>query len=163
MSLRSALRHVFIISYLLVTFGGLTYTIFRIKLPLPWPLVFYSYATMAPFQGNHPRNSDLVAEGLKEDGMWEVIDLQYYIPMGRGWKTVRLMMHEIPQEKREQAYDDFAQMLLDREGSWGRRYRGVRLIAEYWYSSPKGYEGMRKDPYVERRLMGEAVVSSANP
>lgn len=157
------MQHAIIVCYLLITLGGLCYTIFRIKLPLPWPLVFYSYATMAPFQGNHPRNSDLVAEGFTDDGTWEAIDLRYYIPMGRGWKTVRLMMHEIPQEKREQAYDDFALTLLDRERSRGHRYREVRLIAEYWYSSPKGYEGMRKDPYVERRLMGEAVASSLNP
>lgn len=160
MRLRSVLRHAVVISYLLITIGGLGYTVFRIRPPLPEILWRYSYATMAPFQGNSPRNSDVAAEGLRTDGVWERIDLTRYVPQSTGWRTVRLSLREIPEGRRAETYDAMAHLLLERERARGNLYEAVRLMSEYWYASPNGYEAMRRDPYVERREVGHASISS---
>lgn len=163
MHLRTVLQHTVIIFCLLVTLGGLSYTVFRIRLPLPQIFWLYSHSTMAPFQGNSPRTFDVVAEGLKEDGTWEVIDMQHYIPLSRGWRSVRVALLEIPPAEKDEAYDDMALLLLDRERTAGRMYEEVRLTKEYWYASPYGYEAMRKDPYIERREVGNASLASMRP
>lgn len=96
---------------------------------------------MAPFQGYTTQNYELVAEGRPRGGVWTEINLQQYIPTGRGEFSYRGFSLEFTQEKRGTAnlYDIFATKLQAAEARQGRAYSDIRLLRRRWPVSPAGY------------------------
>jgi hypothetical protein len=156
-SLQRALQHLLIIAYLAVTFAGLTYTLLRVRLPLPWTLVRYSYGMMGPFESYNSKNPELVAEGLTREQTWEPIDLGTYFPTLRGERSARMHLLSYHFERdwdvRMAAYTSWALQVLKHEQEEGREIVSVRLFWEEWPVSPAGYEALRTPVFAERQFI----------
>lgn len=145
--------HLFILAYVGMTLDAFSYTMLRRWSGLfPWPIVRYLYAMMAPYQGIRPVNTALVAEGMRDDGQWDVIDLRPYYPSySLGQMNVRQELlfikwsgayWQMP-DLRERRYRELAQMLQSREAGEGRNYSKVRLSWDEWPPSPEGFSAKR--------------------
>ena len=160
MYFRRIAAHLLVIFFLAITLDAFAYTMFRVHSGvLPWGVVRYFYALMAPYQGFRIWNMDLLAEGKREDGSWERIDLAPYYPSySRGQTNVRqelLMLHWRGQAWgdptfRHRTYESLALRLQQEEAKRGRPYVAIRLTWEEWPPSPAGYEFLRRDPYMKR-------------
>jgi len=143
---RRILQHTIILAFLLITVSGIVYTVFRVQTPVPWVLTRSSHASMAPFQGINPFNTDLRAEGLSAAGAWEPIDLGVYLPSSRGRRAVRLSLLAVAEEDKAGQYRQLAALLLESERTRGHEYESIRLIADAWPASAAGFEARRQEP-----------------
>lgn len=145
--------HAVILFYVAVTLDGFAYTMLRVHSSvLPWGIVRYAYAAMAPYQGFRPWNMDLVAEGLRDDSLWEAIDLlPYYPAFSRGQINVRQQLLALRWRAQDtgddalvdRAFTSLAEMIREREAAQGRVYSRVRLTWVEWPVSPAGYAFLR--------------------
>jgi hypothetical protein len=152
--------HLFIVAYIALTLDAFSYTMFRRWSGLlPWSIVRYAYALMAPYQGLRMTNTDMVAEGKRRDGIWETINLDPYYPSySLGQKNVRQEMLFVKwsgifwndEGLRQRQFTKLARMLREREGWRGRHYDAVRLTWEEWPPSPAGYDFLRTEPFITR-------------
>ncbi|MEK7591551.1 MAG: hypothetical protein AAB489_05105 [Patescibacteria group bacterium] len=148
MRARLLLLQAILLFYLAITIAGFLFTMLRIRLPLPWVLVRFSYNMMAPYQGDTDINEEMVAEGLR-NSFWEPIDLNPYFPVGAGEKNVRMYLRSFRSTEDQRAvgaYTDFAVALLERERANGHQWKEVRLTWEEWPRSPLGFSALRKMP-----------------
>ncbi|TSC60805.1 MAG: hypothetical protein Greene041662_37 [Candidatus Peregrinibacteria bacterium Greene0416_62] len=138
--------------YLFVTANALAYTVFRKSL-LPTPIIRYFYGMMAPYQGYSTHNAELVAEGQKTDGAWEVIDLLPYFPGSIGERTFRefLLSHRAQgKEATRQGYEHLIEQIRIQEAHRGRTYSDIRLAFDTWPMAPDGYETLRLPAFTRR-------------
>jgi hypothetical protein len=158
-NVRRGLRHAGILFYLLVTFAAFLFTMTRVRVPvLPWPLVAFSYGMMAPYQGYHPWNGDLRAEGLAASGGWERVDLSPYFPFGRGEANIRTFFLTFRARGESELRDQerkFARQVWVRESESGRTYRHLRMWREQWPASPLGFDALRREPFVTTELLSQ--------
>ena len=151
----------FILSaYLVITLSGFLYTLFRIHTPLvPWIFTRWSYMLMAPYQGYATYNEDIIAEGQRADGTWEVIDLSQYFPYILGETNVRLHMRSFrylddPDLFREK-FTLTAKRLLMLEQR-GKPYTALRLSYIRWPIPMRGgYAFNRHEPFLEKEVITE--------
>ena len=145
---RTILLQSVLLFYLAVTIAGFLFTMLRVRLPLPWILIRWSYNMMAPYQGDTDINEEMVAEGLR-NGRWEFIDLNPYFPVGAGEKNVRMYLRSFRSSEDERAvgaYADFAFALLERERAKGNQWEEIRLSWEEWPRSVLGFSALRRAP-----------------
>lgn len=139
-----------------MTFSGLTYTLIRVRTPLPWVITRYSYGMIAPYQGYDPRNSEIFAEGENPDGSWEVINLDRYFPYLLGERSARMHFLSFPfdeEARRTSSYKIWAEQLLKHENDRGHAYTSVRISWDEWPVSPTSYDDLRRVPFVERTFI----------
>ena len=143
-------------AYLAVTAAAFVFTMTRISI-LPWPLFFYSYGMMAPYQTYTTYNADVVAEGRTSTGAWKTIDLSPYYPQIRGEANLRKFLlqsrwlRDDPSyfSRLQERYTDLAWQVLLRAQGKGEDVLAVRLHWVEWPASPGGYEAMRDTPFLE--------------
>lgn len=140
--------HSAILSYLLLLGSGLTFTLFRYSV-LPMNMVQPFYGTMAPFQGYTTENYELVAEGRPAGGIWQEINLQQYIPAGRGEFSYRgyNLEYEAGLQGEINLYELYAKKVQAAETRNGRTYDEVRLIRRRWPTSPAGYHYLNRPEF----------------
>lgn len=145
MSRKNVLISAVVLVYLFLTLNGLSYTVAQRSL-LPRRAVRFFYGMLAPYQGYGKNNVELVAEGRREDGTWEAIDLLPYFPGSTGERTFReLLMSRRAQgvAETEAGYAELAEQIRMNEMERGRSYRDVRLHIDTWPMAPDGYEALR--------------------
>lgn len=152
---RTIILNAILLAFLAVTIAGFLFTMLRIRLPLPWILIRWSYNMMAPYQGDTDINEELVAEGLTDQGTWSRIDLAPYLPFGPGERNVRMYLRSFRSSEDELAvgaYKTFAAKLLEVENTYqgGRPWKAVRLTWEEWPRSPEGFDALRQAPHLIR-------------
>ena len=138
--------------YLTVTGAALLYTLFHIHLPVPWALVRFSYTMMAPYQGDTEINEDLVAFAELADGSTKIIDVDRYIPGGKGERNVRKYMRSFRRTEddlQSQKYTEFAQLLLAHERKNDPNIRSITLNWHAWPRSPLGFDALRQPPHLK--------------
>ena len=146
--MRLVFLNTILITFLAIALAGFLFTMFRIRLPLPWILVRFSYNMMAPYQGDTDENEELVAEGLTDNGAWAYIDLHPYLPFGDGERNVRMYLRSFRKSEDELAlgaYQEFAKKLFEREHARDIPWKSVRLVWEEWPRSPLGFNAARMD------------------
>ena len=137
--------------YLTVTGAALLYTLFHIHTPVPWALVRFSYTMMAPYQGDTEINEDLVAFGEYADRSTKIIDLDRYIPGGKGERNVRKYLRSFRRTEDDlqvQKYTDFAEQLFARERKKDPNLTSVTLNWHAWPRSPQGFDALRTPPHL---------------
>lgn len=162
-TLKRVLQHTAILSYLTITGAGFLYTMLRLRVPLLWPFAYFSYSAMAPYQGYTTLNDELIAEGLREDGVWERIDpYPYLAPLRQGGRHIRLHLRGFlifdaddatNRARLREKYTDLAWLLLDHEQRQGRSYNTIRLLWQEWPISPAGYDALQHDPFTDTELI----------
>lgn len=158
--MRRVVLHSIAIAYICISLTGVLYTMFRIRIPVLWPLQRFSYETMAPFQKYAVANQSLVAEGLSKGGTWVDIPLKAYMPYHNGEEYIRarLMTFQAQGEDvRDRQYVKLAGHIQRLEQGNGRDYKRVRLILEQWPKSPNGREADRKPELTERTFLGKTL------
>ena len=110
---------------------------------------------MGPYQQYQTYNEELIAEGRRNDGAWERIDLLPYLPYMRGERAVRsyLISFRNKGENWTDSYRDFARMLREHETAQGKNYESVRLLLERWPVSTTNYETLRASPFLSEQLL----------
>ncbi|MDP7069546.1 MAG: hypothetical protein QF815_03380 [Candidatus Peribacteraceae bacterium] len=148
------LLEVVVIAFLTGTVVGFCVTLFRYSIPY-YPIVLrnYHYGMMAPFQGYDRMNIELIAEGKSENGQWERIDIDQYLPYGRGEKSMRAGLTSFRFKGKEALADAYRRIALrmqqleqDRDRTWS----SVRLATEKWPMSKDGYEALRNESNITR-------------
>ena len=153
---RAILLNSILLAYLAITLAGFLFTMFRVRLPLPWILIRWSYNMMAPYQGDTDFNEELVAEGLAANDVWARIDLSPYLPFGDGERNVRMYLRSFRKSEDELAlgaYQELAKQLFAREKDQGKAWMAVRLTWEEWPRSPEGFDALRKEPHLVRTFI----------
>lgn len=109
-------------------------------------MVLPFYGTMAPFQGYTTENYELVAEGRPTNGVWQEINLQQYVPAGRGEFAYRgfNLEFEAGQKGEMNLFELYAQKLQAAEARNGRLFAEIRLIRRRWPTSPAGYHYLNR-------------------
>lgn len=157
MNIQRLLQHLAITVYIAMTVGGLSYTLFRYVLPgVPHSVLQFSYGMMAPYQTYRTFNEDLTAHGMREDGVWERINLDEYLPFLRGERAMRsyLMTFRIQGERvLYTKYSELAEQIQRLERARGRDWKGIQLTLEKWPMSPAGYEYLHQDPFIETEFL----------
>ena len=151
------MRHVLVTLYLVFLTAGFLYSVFRVRVPLiPEVLFQLSYQAMAPYQNYSTQNFDLAAEGLRDDGTWEPINMDIYLPFAPGERLVRTKMSTFGmrgEDARKVAYRKWAEQIRSLEAADGRAYEHVRIWNEHWPVSPAGFAYLRHSPFLERDLI----------
>src|SRR3989344_8507561 len=115
MSLRRVLTHTLIITYLFLTAYAFFFTMVRQKISIvPEGVLHFFYGMMAPYQGYTTYNFDLLAEGKRDDGTWERIDLDPYYPMIRGHQVMFRRLRSFYTEDKarwKEKYTELAKLL----------------------------------------------------
>ena len=158
MNRKTLFQHLVIICYILVTFAGFCYTMFRVWIPgVPRKLTIFSYGMMAPYQSYRTFNEELIAEGRVPGGAWEEINLDPYLPYIRGEKAHRsyLVSFRYGGKDIDEKYREYARRVQQLEAQRGREWSGVRLTLEKWPMSPAGYEYLRVDTFAERNIVSQ--------
>ena len=140
--------HSVLLSYLLLTGAALCFTLFRIEL-LPPNIFVPFYGMMAPFQGYTTENYELVARGRPQNGVWTEINLQQYVPAGRGEFSYRGFTLEWKEQQRSaiSMFKIYAKKLHDAEARNGRAYDQIQLIRRRWPVSPAGYHYLNRPEF----------------
>lgn len=150
MSVKQTLQHIVLIVYLIISFTGLLFTLFRYATPfVPYRLMHFAYGMMAPYQGYITEDWELVAEGKVPGGEFEVISLEKYLPYQRGEKIMRgglVTFRAIDHDLMIAQYTKLAAHLLELEKEKG--YEQIRLSIHSWPSSPIGYEALRVKEFI---------------
>ncbi|MBI1813004.1 hypothetical protein HY285_02045 [Candidatus Peregrinibacteria bacterium] len=150
------LQNAIVVAFLAITGSAFLFTMTRVALPVPRPLLLFSYGMMAPYQGDDEWNNALIAEGRLPDGTWQSIDLDRSFPVGRGERTIRERLQGVrffAKEKVQQAYSAFAVQLLTHERERGATYTAVRLWNDDWPRSPGGYEQLHLPAFTTRTFL----------
>lgn len=152
--------------YFAITASAILFTLTRIRVPfLPWFFIRWSYNVMAPYQGDTDFNDDLVAEGELPNGVWEQVNLDPYLPFGKGERNVRKHLRSF--QMREQhffpdpaddglylaKFQEFATQLLAHEREKGNTYEAIRLTWVSWPRSPDGYEALRIPLFTKEEII----------
>lgn len=142
--LKDELQHVAIAFYIVMTVSGMSYTLFRYKIPLvPKKVWVFSYGMMAPFQQYRTYNEELVAEGRMPGGEWKPIDTDQYFPFIRGERAMRSYLAIFRMQGDDvwpDKYRTLARAIQSLEAEQGREWQSVRLHLQKWWMSPAGYE-----------------------
>ena len=156
-----AVQRVILLCYLAITGAAFVYTMTRVTL-LPWPLIRFSYATMAPYQTYSRENEAVWAEAQGGDGQWRKVDLSPYYPEGFGEANLRtyfLPDHWSETEKNEPVlrrdYAALAAQLLRVLQAKGEQVTAVRLWLDEWPLSPGGFEADRHWPTLRTSLLAQ--------
>lgn len=150
--LKQWLLQTILLCYLTITGSALLYTLFHIRTPVPWTLTRFSYTMMAPYQGDTEINEDLVAFGEYADGSTAIIDLDRYIPGGKGERNVRKYLRSFRRTEDDlqvRKYTEFAQLLLERERKKDPHIRAITLNWHVWPRSPHGFDALRQPPHLK--------------
>ncbi len=156
MSVRRIAGYMLFLLFAYVTCSAFLYTLTRVRTTLPWSVLRFGYAMMAPYQGYATKATAFVAEGRREgEGEWETIDLAPYFPVSRGETIARALLRSFVEEdgndaRRREQYVIMALQLLEREQERGNAFAEVRLLFEQWPVSVLGYEANRIEPLIER-------------
>ena len=157
MNLKSTLQQLVVIVFIAATVSGMSYTLFRYKLPgAPRSLRQWSYGMMAPYQTYRTHNEGLTAEGKRADGLWAIINMDAYLPFIRGERAMRsylLTFRAQGDQVLDQKYREFAHHIARLESDRGRPWDEIRLTIQEWPMSPAGYEYLRHDPFIESTFL----------
>jgi hypothetical protein len=143
--------------YLSVTVAAFIYTMTRIAVVFPKPLIMIAYGMMAPYQADSEWNTDFIAEGYR-DGAWQRIDLGRYYPFGFGETNVRkhlITFHWRDPESEQRARASMALQILAHERARGNSYASLRIIREEWPRSAEGFDALRKKPFINAQILIE--------
>lgn len=123
------------------------------------PIIFYSYGMMAPYQGYETFHQGLSAEGLKDNGTWESIDLDPYFPFLHGEKTMRSYVNSYllkdDFDLHHKSFKRMARHIQRLEKKDGRSFEHIRLYWDTWPMSPDGIYTRLKDERITHTLMAE--------
>lgn len=148
--IRRFLAHGFLAIYVILTFFAFCFTMFRWK-PLGFTIIFPSYGMMAPYQGYAREHRELIAQGRKNDGSIERINMLSYYPGRRGEGVVRQQMRALEWFRGTGAllasYKHLATQIQEHERAQGRDYISVSLAWEVWPPSLEDYEKFRHPPF----------------
>lgn len=148
--LRRLLAHGFLAIYVILTFFAFCFTMFRWK-PLGFTVIFPTYGMMAPYQGYAREHRELIAQGKKNDGSIERINILSYYPGRRGEGVVRQQMRALEWFRGTGAllasYKHLATQIQEHERAQGRDYISVSLAWEVWPPSLEDYEKFRHPPF----------------
>lgn len=149
MSFLRTLQHAVIVFFLGITCAAFLLTMFRIKIPLLYPFIEYSYYMMAPYQGYERLNGELAAEGQDRKGEWHRLSLDPYFPVLLGERYIRtfMMIYMSPDmASAPSAAEPVARKLLMLEQAKGNDIQAVRLSWNQWEPSPNGFYVNRESP-----------------
>src|SRR3989338_11490949 len=96
-------------------------------------------------------NEVVVAFGEYADGSTGIIDLDSYIPGGKGERNVRKYLRSFRRTEDDlqaQKYTEFAQQLLERERKKDPHIRAITLNWHAWPRSPRGFDALRTPPHL---------------
>lgn len=148
--IRTVLRDVVLVVYLLATGTGVWVAMTHMPPPILWHLAYNNYVMVAPYQGYDPDSMEILAEGRKPDGSWERIDVRRYFPVSQGEFNVRFFLFNtrvfLGEAELDDKYKRMAITLLQHEAERGRHYEAVRLGWQYWPNSPLGYHALQNGP-----------------
>lgn len=157
MHLRNSLQQLVVIMFIAMTVSGMSYTLFRYKLPgVPRSLRQFSYGMMAPYQTYRTHNEELTALGLTPDGTWEIINMDEYLPFVQGERAMRSYLLTFRAQGDEilyKKYTEFAQIIQRLESERGRKWEDIKLTIQVWPMSPAGFEYLRHDPFIESEFL----------
>jgi len=157
MNLKSTLQQLVVVVFIAMTLSGMTYTLFRVKMPgVPRSLRQFSYGMMAPYQTYRTHNEQLTAEGKMPDGTWEIINMDEYLPFvtgERGMRSYLLTFRVQGDTVLDQKYTEFAMQIDRLESVRGRDWEAIRLSIQVWPMSPAGFEYLRHDPFIESEFL----------
>ncbi len=147
-------RHVFLLTYLVLTFCALYYTLGHQSVPrVPWPLITHFYAMMAPFQTYVTQNTELMIYGKYADGSWRKIDHETYFPFSRGEYAIRSRLSGV--QDMEQKYEAIAAHILQEENRKGAGFVAVRIQWEQWPVSELSFYGHYDAEHVTKTFVTE--------
>lgn len=157
MQIKHSLQHLVVVVFIAMTISGMSYTLFRYKLPgVPRSVRQFSYGMMAPYQTYRTHNEQLTAHGKHPDGSWEVINMDEYLPYVRGERAMRsylLTFRVQGDEVLYTKYTEFAEQVKRLELDRGREWEAIKLTIQVWPMSPAGYEYLRIDPFIESEFL----------
>ena len=149
-------RHLFLLVYIFLTICALLYTLGRKHVPhVPWPFVTHFYAMMAPFQHYLTYNVELTAYSKYADGTWEKINLQPYLPFGRGEAAIRMRMSSF-HDKQEKYYALGHKVLLY-ERARGEDIVAVRVLWESWPKSQYSFYENYIEGKITKKILADVV------
>jgi hypothetical protein len=148
-----------IIAYLWVTVCALLLTVLRLPVTYPRFAVAYAYGMMAPYQSAGVDQQAMLAEGLREDGTWEEIDLAPYYPVLFGERNVREFYAIHRQINRPSSKinirEEYAKKLLELERKRGHIYSAVRLSWQTWPFANGEFDAAKTPENTDTELMLE--------
>ena len=149
-SLRLAVLALFVSLHVL----AVIYTVMTIPSWQPvMPLVAHLRKVMGPFARYRTSNQEFIVEGQAQDGSWQSIDMNVYLPVIKREQTHRFHLHSSRSvfDLRAKQYRNMLSMIMAREERAGRNYTDVRLRFESWPVSEKDIEENRIEPLVYQK------------
>lgn len=155
---RVVMGNIFLTLYFWVTMCALLVTLFRIMVLIPRRAVLYSYGMIAPYQNPGITHQELLAEGLREDGSWERINLAPYYPVLFGERNAReyftMFTYSTNPTERGSARATYAATLLRLEKErHGNKYQDIRLSWLTWPSAPGEFNALQHSELTQKDLL----------
>ncbi len=144
-SVRYDALNALIAGYIFVTIGGLYSTFTHRTFFFVPMLTHYSYAMLAPYQGDSDDNTELAVVAWQGQ-VSTLLPVDGYFPGIHGERHSRMFLTHIPEWEvlgKQSVYTGLFSQLLTHEHAKGMQWDRIDVYAEKWLRSPHSYEENR--------------------